>query len=308
MSGEVRPFRPQDEGALRRVIEAALEFDAFPGFTAWDLDGELASILGDPDGAAVAVDDGVLCGHVYPRGHDLTVHPELRRRGHGRRLFAAGMEIVARAGEDEICLFVPSTGAGPEFAASMGLAYRSSLWRLVLSPDAAVPSPAFPGDVVGRTFGDWIPLAQFVDFLNHSFAGHPSPISWTIGQVEYAHRRPGFDPTSILLLAPTDSPERPIGFARIALAPPEDGGGGPRVGEVALVGVLPQWRGRGLGRELLRWGVAQLLARGAGHIQLTVEAENELALGLYLRTGFEPAVEWPHWTRSVATRVPPEAG
>ena len=84
--------------------------------------------------------------------------------------------------------------------------------------------------------------------------------------------------------------------------------GGTFVGEVALIGVLPQWRGRGLGRELLRWGVAQLLARGAGPIQLTVEAENELALGLYLRTGFEPAVKWPHWTRSVATRATPQAG
>jgi mycothiol synthase len=70
-------------------------------------------------------------------------------------------------------------------------------------------------------------------------------------------------------------------------------------GEVRLVGVLPQWRGRGLGRELLHWGVAWLRAMGAGVIQLNVEAENELALGLYRRTGFEPAVEWPHWARMV---------
>jgi mycothiol synthase len=309
MSPEVRPFLPEDEGALRRVMAAALAFDAFPGVTAWDLDMEVGSILGDPDGTAVAVDDGVLCGYVCPRADDLTVHPEFRRHGHGRRLFAAGMEVVARAGEEAICLYVPSTGAGPEFASAMGLAYRSSLWRLNLSPGAAVPSPVFPGGVVGRAYGDWIPLPQFVDFLNHSFAGHPSPISWTVGQIEYVHIRPEFDPTSILLLTPADLPERPIGFARIALGPPEDGGGGgARVGEVALIGVLPQWRGRGLGRELLRWGVAQLLARGAGPIQLTVEAENELALGLYLRTGFEPAVKWPHWTRSVATRATPQAG
>jgi GNAT superfamily N-acetyltransferase len=54
--------------------------------------------------------------------------------------------------------------------------------------------------------------------------------------------------------------------------------------------------------------VAELRARGAGRIQLTVEAANELALGLYRRTGFEPAVEWPHWTRSVAAHVTPETG
>lgn len=34
---------------------------------------------------------------------------------------------------------------------------------------------------------------------------------------------------------------------------------------------------------------------GAGVVRLTVEAENERALGLYRRNGFEPLVEWPHW-------------
>ena len=284
-------------------MAAALEFDAFPGVDAWDLDCEVESILGDPDGAMVALDEGAVCGYVYARGDDLTVQPELRRRGHGRRLFAAGMEIVTRAGENEICLYVPSAGAGPQFAAAMGLAYRSSLWRLTLPPATAVPMPEFSGDVVGRTFGDWLPMPQFVDLLNDSFAGHPRPISWSVGQIEYRHARPDFDPTSNFLLSPADSPERPIGFVRVSLGPPQDDRGGDRVGEVNLVGVLPHRRGRGLGRELLRWGVAQLRARGAVNIQLTVEAENELALGMYRRTGFEPAVEWPHWTRPVAVRT-----
>jgi mycothiol synthase len=305
MGVEVRQFRAEDETALRRVMLASLTFDAFPGFTAWDLDIELASILGDPQGTAVALDYGVLCGYVSPRADDLTVHPESRRRGHGRRLFAAGMEIVARTGEDEICLYVPETGAGQAFAAAMGLAYRSILWRLELSPTVAIPDPAFSKNVVGRTFGDWITLPRYADLLNDSFAGHPSPLSWTVGRIEYRHSRPDFDPTSIFVLTTATSSEQPIGFVRIALGPPEDGGA--PVGEVELVGVVPQWRGRGLGRELLRWGVAQLRSRGAERIQLTVEARNELALGLYRRTGFERAVKWPHWTRSVAANVTPQA-
>jgi hypothetical protein len=48
---------------------------------------------------------------------------------------------------------------------------------------------------------------------------------------------------------------------------------------------------------LLRWSVGYLRARGAGTLELAVEATNDRALGLYRRTGFEPAVEWPHWTR-----------
>jgi mycothiol synthase len=180
----------------------------------------------------------------------------------------------------------------------MGMAYRSSMWLMYLAPGTDVAGPAFSADVVARAFGDWLPLQEFVDLINAAFVDHPSPLSWSLAQIEYAHGRPDFDPTTIMLVSPTDRPAEPIAFARIAVGPPEKGQLAP-VGEIRLVGVLPQWRGRGLGRELLRWGVAQLRARGAGRIQLSVEAENELALGLYRRTGFEPAVEWPHWTYPV---------
>jgi mycothiol synthase len=299
MRAEVRPFHGDDEVALRGVMAAALEFDALPGFNAYEFDREVIWIVGSPEGTAVAVEDGVVCGYVCPDCHDLTVHPAFRRRGHGRRLFAAGLEIAAGADIGEISLYVPTTEAGSGFARAMGLAYRSSLWRLDLPPGAVVPGPLFGVDVVGRQIGEWIPLERFVNLLNDSFAGHPTPISFTTAEIQTAHGRADFDPSAVLLLAPADTPEAPIGFVRIAVAPSEDDDSSP-VGDVRLVGVLPEWRGRGLGRELLRWAVVELRARGAGRISLSVEAENERALGLYRRTGFEPAVEWPHWTRSVA--------
>ncbi len=68
-----------------------------------------------------------------------------------------------------------------------------------------------------------------------------------------------------------------------------------RRGEIAVVGLLPEWRGRGLGRQLLRWGVGYLRAAGFGEIELSVEARNARALELYRQEGFEATVEWPHW-------------
>jgi ribosomal protein S18 acetylase RimI-like enzyme len=62
-----------------------------------------------------------------------------------------------------------------------------------------------------------------------------------------------------------------------------------------MVGVLPAWRGRGLGRELLRWSVEYLRGRGAGLIELSVEAANDRATELYRKHGFVPTIEWPHW-------------
>jgi hypothetical protein len=80
MTADIRPIRLEDEDALRRVMLAALEADAYQGFNAWDLEQELQSILGAPDGTAVAIADGLLCGYVSPAFDDLTVHPEFRRR------------------------------------------------------------------------------------------------------------------------------------------------------------------------------------------------------------------------------------
>jgi mycothiol synthase len=299
MSTDIRPFRPADEPALRRVMEASLEFDAFPGFTADEIDHEVVSMVGAPDGIALAVEDGVVCGFVSPRHENLTVHPQYRRRGHGRRLFATGMDLAAKAGSDEIDLFVPLSGPARPFAQAMGLSYRSSLWLLELTPGIAVPEPALPAGVVARAPGDWLPLQRYVDLMNAAFADHPSPLSWTVDEIEHAQAQPGFDPTTSLLVSPADRPEEPVAFVRAFLAPPESDDPAP-VGQVRLIGVLPQWRGRGLGRELLRWGVAQMRSHGAVRIQLSVEAENELALGLYRRTGFEPTVEWPHWTCPMA--------
>jgi mycothiol synthase len=280
-------------------MEAALRIDAYPGFNAWDLNREAISILATPDDVVVALEGDLVCGYVSPRYEDLTVHPEFRRRGHGRRLFAAGLDLAARTGLAEFQLYVPHDGPGRAFAEAMGMAYRSSLWRLDLPPTTAVLRPAFPPDVLVRPIGGWLPLAALVDLVNACFVDHPSPISWTLGQIELAHSQPDFDPSSVLLVSPLGRPDVAVAFARTALGPAEEDDTRP-VGEIRLLGVLPEWRGRGLGRELLRWGVARLRTAGAGRIQLSVEAQNERALGLYHRAGFEPAVEWPHWTRPVA--------
>jgi ribosomal protein S18 acetylase RimI-like enzyme len=85
-----------------------------------------------------------------------------------------------------------------------------------------------------------------------------------------------------------------VAFAKVEVGPGDDG---VIEGWIALIGVLPAWRGRGLGRELLRWTVAYARAREAVRVELSVEALNERALGIYRRDGFVPTIEWPHWIR-----------
>jgi ribosomal protein S18 acetylase RimI-like enzyme len=58
--------------------------------------------------------------------------------------------------------------------------------------------------------------------------------------------------------------------------------------EVAYVGVVPEARGRGVGRELMHKAVFEARAAGAGRLTLSVDARNGPARALYREVGFEP--------------------
>jgi len=61
------------------------------------------------------------------------------------------------------------------------------------------------------------------------------------------------------------------------------------LGAIQNVGVVPRWRGRGLGRALLLQALAGMGASGLGRAILEVTAHNESAVALYLRLGFRRA-------------------
>lgn len=296
MTVEVRSFRPDDREGIRAVLTASLERDGIPGFTRSDIDRQLDRMVPDPEGTLVALEDGHVVGVCTPRMDDLTVHPDRRRRGHGSRLLLAARDMVKGRGKDRLDLHVPTTMPGSvAFATAMGMGYRSSLWQFELSAGGAtlVPAASFPDDVVVRRWDDAIDtdFEAWTAFMQATFEGHPTTVTWTAAVVQHVHDGPGFDASGILLVADRAAPERLVAFTRIETEPEEHG----LLGEVSLIGVLPAWRGRGLGRELLRWGVTDLRARGAGRIVLAVEAANERATGLYRAHGFVPIIEWPHW-------------
>jgi mycothiol synthase len=290
----VRAFRPEDLPQIRSIMEASLRTDAIPGFLASDIDRALVRVPADPDGTVVALEGDRIVGYCTPRHGDLTVHPDRRRCGHGRRLVAAATRILAERGDDELALHVPPhLPASRAFADALGFRYRSSLWQFELPTDGHVPAPMFPSDVTTRTWGASEDVDRWASFVNATFEGHPTPIRLTPEVVRRVNAEPRFDPEGLLIVAPVSDPDEPIGFARVEVLPDP---GDPATGYVTLIGVLPAWRGRGIGRELLRWGVTYLRGKGVGPVQLSVEAANERATELYRRHGFVPSIEWPIWS------------
>lgn len=290
----VRPFRAGDETAITRIMEISLEVDRLPGFRASEIGRSVNRIATDTGRAFVATAaNGEVVGFCAPFLDDLRVHPEHRRQGHGERLVLA-VQGSERDRGHALTLYVPQhLPAATTFARRLGFRYHSSLWQFMLEPEVEVAGPSFAADLVTRPIDPRaIPdLDRWVTFLLASFDGHPSPMSWTADGMRRLHESVGFDPTGILVVAPVDAPDDFVAFARVESHVDD----GQVAGEIGLLGVVPGWRRRGLGRELLRWGVTELRGRGVGRIELAVEALNDGATRLYRNAGFVPTVEWPHW-------------
>jgi ribosomal protein S18 acetylase RimI-like enzyme len=69
----------------------------------------------------------------------------------------------------------------------------------------------------------------------------------------------------------------------------------PRMGEIESVGVLPDYRNRGIGSRLLDRLEAELSAEGVDDLMLGVLAGNAAAIRLYERRGFRPT--WLYMSR-----------
>jgi mycothiol synthase len=59
--------------------------------------------------------------------------------------------------------------------------------------------------------------------------------------------------------------------------------------EIEPVGLLPRYRGRGLGRQLMVAGLARAAEQGADQIRIGAWQANTVALNLYRQLGFQPA-------------------
>jgi len=290
----VRGYLPADGPAMRQAMLAALGRGELDGMEAYQLEHAVERLDADPGSCAIAIVEGQLAGWVIPADDDLSVIPAFRRRGVGRQLVATGRSVAGAAGRDQLRLWVPRRPDAEAFASACGLRYTSSLWQMRLPGEglASAAEPLFPTGTAVRAFRPGVDEAPFVSLVNRIFIDHPSPIELSVDEVRHVHSVPGFDPATILVVE-DPATDAMIGFCRIHRYKASDG---TPAGEVRLLGVDRVWRGRGLGRAVTSWGVAELRRRGARSVQLAVEGENEGALRLYTELGFRFGVEWPHWT------------
>jgi mycothiol synthase len=181
------------------------------------------------------------------------------------------------------------------FLQAIDFHYDHSLWRFQLDPKRYEPLPTLASDLILTTYDD-NDLVEYVELINTVFLDHPVPLHVTREQIEHVHTAPNFDAANVALIR-TQSDEM-VGFCVTGTDRSDD----TVAGTISLLGVQRGFRGRGLGRFLLVWGIERLRSTGFEHIELGVEAENEQAVRLYRSVGFDPVEEWPQWMRTPSAR------
>jgi mycothiol synthase len=113
---------------------------------------------------------------------------------------------------------------------------------------------------------------------NRAFADHPEQGRWDLATVEAREAETWFDPQGFRVL---EIDRRIAGscWTKVHGSTPS------AVGEIYVIGVDPDFRGRGWGRALTEDGFAWLSSRGIRTGMLYVDAANTAAVGLYTSMG-----------------------
>jgi mycothiol synthase len=304
---------PADEPAVQTMFTRTRDADRRGPARADSIGNDAAVLVARVDGRPA----GIAWRHQDDPA-DLLVHPDFRRRGIGTALATAALDAGGRVWAHA------NLAPARRMAERLELVVVRELWQLRRSPigDWPVQLPegvglrtfevgrdeeAFLGvnarafswhpeqgrlslaDLRSEEAADWFDAAGF--FLAVGRADESGTVgradeSGTVGradaEVEAAGALLGFHWTKV---HPQD-PTPPLDPPALDAPPGCPAAGGP-IGEVYVVGVDPLSPIRGLGGPLTAAGLNHLGSRGLSTVMLYVESDNEPALRLYRRFGFE---------------------
>ena len=203
--------------------------------------------------------------------------------------------------------------AAMALATSMGFTRMRSLVQMRRSLFAPLPEPELPPNISVRTFVPGQDEAQWLTVNSAAFANHPEQGAWDLTALTTRMNESWFDPEGFFVAV--DEANQMVGFhwtkVHGGLVSHEHHGeaqhahhshGHDPIGEIYVIGVLPDVAGHGLGRALALIGLRYLRSLGLPEAMLYVEADNHSAHKLYESLGFT------HWDTDVMFRAPDLSG
>jgi mycothiol synthase len=181
---------------------------------------------------------------------------------------------------DKSFLFIPEKNK--EIALILKeLGFEVERYSFILeSRDSQTPEPVFPEGISVYPLdpSDQAGIIQFVDCLNQEFkdlAGHTTN---TTDDLKTWFEDQSYLEGGLCLLKKNQEPIGTIAMMRDL----DDMG----AGEILAFGILEEYRGKNLGRNLLRYGTNFLSGKALNPVILSVNGENHGAINLYQKEGF----------------------
>jgi mycothiol synthase len=213
---------------------------------------------------------------------DCRVHPEHRREGLATKLFNCAMNRIKELGVRVVHVNIRQDNmvAGGTLA-ELGFSLVRQFLELRLNighVDGLDSHPAIEWRYLQPGQEDELTKLQ-----NRAFAGTWGYNPNTVETITFRISHSAGSHKDIVLAYDED---RAVGCCWTGISC-EGGIPSVRKGRIHMLGVDPDHRGRGIGRELMRVGLARLRDRGLTVAELTVDSDNEAACDLYQAIGFE---------------------
>ncbi len=212
------------------------------------------------------------------------VHPRHRRKGLAKKLFPYAMERAKKLGARVVQGSVPENNVvGKSLVSHMGFGFARRFLELKLDFHDVHLSDTKGGNIVSRGLrcGEEDKLTEI---QNRSFVGtwgfNPNTTEEIIHRVNLRGRFP-----EDVIMAYEGG--KPIGYCWTTVSPQENTSRAVNKGQIHMMGMDPDYRKKGIGKEILLKGLHHLKGKGIKIVELTVDSENQAACSLYESVGFE---------------------
>lgn len=287
--------------AAGQILQAAEAADGFAPLSEQFVAGLSDQRVGQQHVLAFLDDELVGLAGVDDDNAEMVIAPKHRGQGYGtclyehlRQVVGAGLQVwahgqlpaartIAEKQQLQIVrhlLVMSLTGAGLQKSAEPGAAPAG-----FVAADYTESVDRFGADHVENSW---------VEANNQAFSWHPEQGGWDRDRLHRSMEAEWFDPQDVILLWDNDAA---VGVDKHpALAgfhwtkwhgAAEDSA--EAAGEVYVIALASAYQGRGLSGHLLRLGIKQMVNKGATEVILYVEKDNESAVRVYEKSGFDIA-------------------
>lgn len=161
----------------------------------------------------------------------------------------------------------------------LGFESRRFAWILQRST-ADFIKPQFPEGYELRNFRDGIDEGHWCEITNDAFGHSLGHVRMTPERIDHWRIDPMYIADGMKLLWYNNKP-----VATIAVT--KENHKGEVINFIEAIGVLTEYQGKGLGKNLLRAGIQFAREYGSPRVMLSVNGENEKAADMYFREGFK---------------------